>query len=46
MLNAIIFDFDGVILDSEGLHYKVFNQVLEKYKIYIPGRLPKKIYWI
>ena len=35
MLNAIIFDFDGVILDSEGLHYKVFNQVLEKYKIYI-----------
>ena len=42
MLNAIIFDFDGVILDSEGLHYKVFNQVLEKYKIYIIVR--KKIY--
>ena len=35
MLNAVIFDFDGVILDSEGLHFKVFNQVLEKHKINI-----------
>ena len=35
MLNAVIFDFDGVILDSEGLHYKIFNQVLEKYKIFV-----------
>ena len=35
MLNAVIFDFDGVILDSEGLHFKIFNQVLEKYKIFV-----------
>ena len=35
MLNAVIFDFDGVILDSEGLHFKIFNQVLERYKIFV-----------
>ena len=42
MLNAIIFDFDGVILDSEGLHYKVFNQVLKNVKFILPGKITKK----
>ena len=29
MLNAIIFDFDGIIVDSEPMHYKAFQRVLE-----------------
>lgn len=35
MLKAIIFDFDGVIIDSEGLHLKAFNQALAPYNINI-----------
>jgi beta-phosphoglucomutase-like phosphatase (HAD superfamily) len=29
MLQAIIFDFDGVIADSEPLHLRAYQQVLE-----------------
>ena len=29
MLNAILFDFDGVIVDSEPLHHRAFQAVLE-----------------
>lgn len=29
MLNAVIFDFDGIIVDSEPMHYRAFRQVLE-----------------
>lgn len=29
MISAVIFDFDGVIVDSERLHWKAFNQVLD-----------------
>jgi beta-phosphoglucomutase len=29
MLNAVIFDFDGIIVDSEPMHYRAFNTVLE-----------------
>lgn len=28
MLNAVIFDFDGVIVDTEPLHYKAFQELL------------------
>lgn len=35
MLRAIIFDFDGVLFDSEKLHLSAFNSVLAKYKIQI-----------
>jgi HAD superfamily hydrolase (TIGR01509 family) len=31
MLRAVIFDFDGVITDSEILHYRAFNEVLARY---------------
>jgi beta-phosphoglucomutase len=31
MLGAVIFDFDGVITDSEILHYRAFNKVLAHY---------------
>jgi beta-phosphoglucomutase len=31
MLGAVIFDFDGVITDSEILHYRAFNHILAGY---------------
>lgn len=31
MLRAVIFDFDGVITDSEILHFRAFNRVLAPY---------------
>ena len=31
MLRAVIFDFDGVITDSEVLHFRAFNEVLGRY---------------
>ncbi len=33
MLAAVIFDFDGVITDSEILHFRSFNQVLAPYNV-------------
>ena len=33
MLGAVIFDFDGVITDSEILHFNSFNEVLSQYGI-------------
>ena len=35
MLRAVIFDFDGVITDSEILHLLAFNQILAQYGIEI-----------
>ena len=35
MLRAVIFDFDGVITDSEILHLRAFNQVLARYDVEI-----------
>jgi beta-phosphoglucomutase len=35
MLKAIIFDFDGVIIDSEGLHLRAFNEALVPYNVHI-----------
>ncbi len=34
--DAVIFDFDGVIVDSEPLHYKAFQEVLEPLGIAFP----------
>ena len=31
MLKALIFDFDGVITDSEVLHLRSFNKVLAQF---------------
>lgn len=41
MLKAVIFDFDGVIADSEGLHYKALNTVFNRYGV----NVPKEIHW-
>jgi beta-phosphoglucomutase len=38
MLKAIIFDFDGVITDSEVLHLRSFNKVLAQYGVEISSK--------
>ena len=35
MLKAVIFDFDGVITDSEILHFRAFNEILAQFDIQI-----------
>lgn len=35
MLRAVIFDFDGVIADSESAHFRTFNRVLSQYGVTI-----------
>lgn len=41
MLKAIIFDFDGVIADSEQLHYKALDQAFSTRGLHIP----KDVHW-
>lgn len=41
MLEAVIFDFDGVITDSEILHFRAFNKVLARHGL----ELSKKEYY-
>jgi len=41
MLKAVIFDFDGVVCDSELLHYKALNAVFNKCGLDIP----KEVHW-
>ncbi|MGD8499241.1 MAG: HAD family phosphatase [Phycisphaerales bacterium] len=38
MLRAVIFDFDGVITDSEILHLRAFNQVLAQFGVEISAK--------
>jgi beta-phosphoglucomutase len=38
MLKAVIFDFDGVITDSEILHLRAFNKVLAQHNLEIPKK--------
>lgn len=38
MLKSVIFDFDGVITDSEILHLRAFNQVLAQYGVEISNK--------
>lgn len=33
MFKAVIFDFDGIIADTEGLHYRAISQILDRYGI-------------
>jgi beta-phosphoglucomutase len=44
MLRAVIFDFDGVITDSESLHLRAFNKVLAQYDIEITEEVYYKEY--
>ena len=41
MLKAVIFDFDGVICDSELLHYRALNAVFNRYGVDVP----KAVHW-
>ena len=38
MLQTVIFDFDGVISDTEALHHRTFNKVLSQYGINITAK--------
>ena len=38
MFRAVIFDFDGVITDSEVLHLRSFNKILERFDLQISSR--------
>jgi beta-phosphoglucomutase len=38
MLGAVIFDFDGVLVDSEQIHHKAFNRVLAKLHYQLSSR--------
>ena len=44
MFRAVIFDFDGVITDSEVLHLRAFNQVLAQHNIEITEEVYYKEY--
>ena len=44
MLQAVIFDFDGIIVDSEPWHYKALNTVLEADHIHIEWDLYQDLY--
>jgi HAD superfamily hydrolase (TIGR01509 family) len=44
MFKAVIFDFDGVITDSEALHLRAFNKVLARYNIEIKEEVYYKEY--
>ena len=44
MLRAVIFDFDGVITDTEILHLRAFNEVLAQYNIEITEEVYYKEY--
>jgi HAD superfamily hydrolase (TIGR01509 family) len=35
MRQAVIFDFDGVLIDSEGLQYKAYLEVLSRYGVWV-----------
>jgi len=44
MLKAVIFDFDGVITDSEVLHFRAFNSVLGPHSVELTTREYYKSY--
>lgn len=44
MLKAVIFDFDGVVSDSEPLHYKAFNGAMAEYGFDLTEELYYKDY--
>ena len=41
MLQAVIFDFDGVICDSEFLHYQALNAIFNRFGV----NIPKEVHW-
>ena len=33
MIEAIIFDFDGLLADTEGIAFEIYQKLLKKYKL-------------
>ncbi|QBG49254.1 HAD family phosphatase [Verrucomicrobia bacterium S94] len=44
MLSAVIFDFDGIIVDSEPMHFRAFNEVLNPLEIEISWKEYCEVY--
>ncbi|XP_020575579.1 haloacid dehalogenase-like hydrolase domain-containing protein At4g39970 [Phalaenopsis equestris] len=44
-LQALIFDCDGVILESEHLHRQAYNEAFAHFAVRYPKSSPKPIYW-
>lgn len=36
MIKAVLFDMDGLMIDSEPLHYQAFNNIFQKYGNFLP----------
>jgi len=43
--SAVIFDFDGVLIDSEGLQYQAYSMVLERFQVCV-SREEYAAHWI
>ena len=41
MLSAVIFDFDGVIVDTEPLHYRAFQAIVAEQGLSCSWDLPR-----
>ncbi|KAH0453669.1 hypothetical protein IEQ34_017993 [Dendrobium chrysotoxum] len=44
-LQALIFDCDGVILESEHLHRQAYNEAFAHFSVRCPVSSPKPLYW-
>ena len=42
---GVIFDFDGVVVDSEELHYRAYSEVLEEFGVTVDRALYGRV-WI
>ncbi len=36
-IKAILFDHDGTLVDSETIHFEIWQVLLEKYNVILPG---------
>ena len=43
-LRAVLFDHDGTLVDSEPVHHRIWNQVLDPYRVAIPEDLYQRHY--
>ena len=37
MIKVVFFDMDGLLADSEPVHRKAWNEILEPYNLYLDG---------
>jgi hypothetical protein len=44
-LEAVVFDCDGVILESEDLHRRAYNAAFQEFQVRSPASLPEPLVW-